>query len=173
MGAAIQAAIVQARYKDQGMEVPKELSERLENVKQVNVNSHSLGTLAFNRQTGKEENFVLIKRNTPIPCSTQQRFVTRGPNQQRVRVRILEGDAPDPAACFEIGQCVITELPPNLPDASPVEVTYSFDANGRIHVHARDVAGGREARTQIERATGLKEMEVGKLAGVVSDLSVE
>jgi molecular chaperone DnaK len=90
-----------------------------------------------------------------------------------VRVRILEGDAPEPAACYEIGQCVITDLPPNLPDRSPVEVTYSFDANGRIEVHARDVTGGREARTEIERASGLKPVEVSQLAGVVSDLSVE
>jgi molecular chaperone DnaK len=173
MGAAIQAAILQARHRDTGMAVPKELSERLENVKQVNVNSHSLGILALDPQTGKDSNFVLIRRNTPIPCSYQQRFVTRGPNQQRVRVRILEGDAPDPTACYEIGQCIITDLPPNLPDRSPVEVTYSFDANGRIEVHAKDVTGGREARTEIERATGLRPVEVNSLAGVVSDLSVE
>jgi molecular chaperone DnaK len=173
MGAAIQAAILQARHKDAAMAVPKELSERLESVKQVNVNSHSLGILVQNPQTRKDENFVLIRRNTPIPCSHQERFVTRGPNQQRIRVRILEGDAPDPATCYELGQCVITDLPPNLPDRSPVEVTYSFDANGRIEVHARDVTGGREARTEIERTTGLKPVEVNQMAGVVSDLSLE
>jgi molecular chaperone DnaK len=115
----------------------------------------------------------MIQRNTPIPCSTKQRFVTRELNQQRVRIRILEGDAPDPDACYEIGQCVITELPPGLPAGSPIEVTYSFDQNGRIQVHACDVTGGREARTEIIRAAGLGQKDVGALTGVVADLAVE
>jgi molecular chaperone DnaK len=173
MGAAIQAAILQARYSDAGMAVPKELSERLENVTQINVNSHSLGILVLDPQTGQDTNVVLIRRNTPIPCSVKQKFVTRGPNQQRIRVRILEGDAPQPDACYEIGQCLITDLPPQLPDRSPVEVTYSFDSNGRIQVHARDLQGGREAHTEIVRTAGLKPTEVDKLSGVVADLSLE
>jgi molecular chaperone DnaK len=172
-GAAIHAAILQAKHHDASANVPKELSERLGAVEQINVNSHSLGTLAFDPTSGKEINAVLIHRNTAIPCEAKRQFVTRGPNQQRVRIRILEGDAPDPEACYEIGQCVITELPPNLPDRSPVEVTYSFDVNGRIQVHARDVKGGREARTEILRTAGLKPVEVSSLAGVVSELSVE
>ena len=64
-------------------------------------------------------------------------------------------------------------LPPNLPDRSPVEVTYSFDVNGRIQVHARDLTGGREARTEILRTSGLKQMDVDKLSNVVADLAVE
>ena len=173
MGAAIQAAILQARHRDTGMAVPQELSERLEKVTQINVNSHSLGILALNPETGRDTNVVLIRRNTPIPCSVKQKFVTRGPNQQRIRVRILEGDAPEPEACYEIGQCLITDLPPNLPDRSPVEVTYSFDSNGRIQVHACDLTGGREAHTEIVRASGLKPLEVDKLSGVVADLSLD
>ncbi len=173
MGAAIHAAILQAKHHDASISVPKELSDRLENVQQINVNSHSLGTLARDTQSGKDLNVVMIRRNSAIPCSASQKFVTRGPNQQRIRVRILEGDAPDPEACFEIGQCIITELPPNLPDRSPVEVTYSFDVNGRIQVHARELTGGREARTEIERTSGLKQVDVESLAGVVAELAVE
>jgi molecular chaperone DnaK len=172
MGAAIHAAILQAKHHDAGISVPKELSERLEAVQQINVNSHSLGTLARNAE-GRDVNVVMIQRNTAIPCEVKQKFTTRGPNQERIRVRILEGDAPDPDACYEIGQCVITDLPPNLPDRSPVELTYSFDVNGRIQVHARDLTGGREARTEIVRTSGLKPLEVDKLSNVVADLAVE
>ncbi len=172
-GAAIHAAILQAKHHDVSATVPKELAERLESVQQINVNSHSLGILARDPKSGRDINSVMIQRNTAIPCSTQQRFVTREANQQRVRIRILEGDAPEPEACYEIGQCVISELPPNLPERSPIEVTYSFDVNGRIEVHARDVTGGREARTEIVRSSGLKPMDVNQLAGVVAELSVE
>jgi molecular chaperone DnaK len=172
-GAAIHAAILQAKHHDPSSSVTQEIAVRLESVEQINVNSHSLGILAQDPRTGRETNTIMIRRNTAIPCSVKQRFVTRSANQERIRIRILEGDAPEPEACYEIGQCVITDLPLNMPASSPVEVSYSFDVNGRIQVHARELAGGREARTEIVRASGLKAGEVESMAGVVSDLRVE
>lgn len=172
-GAAIHASILLAKHHGEAVTVPQELAERLQAIEQTNVNSHSLGVLARDPKSGRDLNAVIIPRNTPIPSSETQRFVTRETGQHRVRVRILEGDAPDPEACYEIGQCVITGLPSGLPAGSPIEITYSFDVNGCIQVRARDMTGGREAKTEILRRSGLDETQVGKLTGVVSDLQME
>ncbi len=75
----------------------------------------------------------------------QQTFATSEPNQQRVTIKVIEGDAPDPAACSLLGKCRITGLPKDLPKGSPIEVTYAFDASGRIAVKAKDKTGGKEA----------------------------
>lgn len=173
-GAAIHAAILEAKYRDaEGSFLPAEVLDRLRAIQQTNVNSHSLGILARDPKTGQDTNTIMIPRNSSIPCSKTQRFVTREDNQERVRVRILEGDAPNPDACYEIGQCLISNLPSGLPAGAPIEVTYSYDVNGCIQVHAKDVTGGREATIEILRAQGMERAEIGKMKGVVSDLAVE
>ena len=65
---------------------------------------------------------------------------------------VLEGDSSDPLACEQIGDFRIYGLPPNLPKGSPVEVSYSYDASGRIGVSARELTGNNEASTEIVRA---------------------
>ena len=69
-------------------------------------------------------------------------------NQQRVSVKVVEGDAPDPAACSLIGKCRVTDLPASLAKGAPIEVTYAFDANGRVTVRAKDLTGGKEAKIE-------------------------
>ena len=97
----------------------------------------------------------MIPRNTAIPFEKTQRFVTTSDNQERIHVYILEGEAPDPAACTSIGDFQIVGLPPNLPKGSPVEVTYRYDANGRIHAAARELTANKAAATEIVRDSGL------------------
>ncbi|HBO42647.1 MAG TPA: heat-shock protein Hsp70, partial [Planctomycetaceae bacterium] len=75
-------------------------------------------------------------------------------------VQVIEGDAPDPRACSLLGKCRITKLPADLPKGSPIEVTYSFNASGRIAVRASDPTGGRVAGIEIDRRGGLNEKEI-------------
>ena len=62
----------------------------------------------------------------------------------------MEGDAPDPAACSQVGNCRITNLPANLAKGTPIEVTYAFDQNGRIRVSAREPSSAVEATIEID-----------------------
>jgi molecular chaperone DnaK len=107
-----------------------------------------------------------------LPVEVRQTFKT---NQvgQRVTIKVTEGDAPDPDACLLIGNCRITDLPPGLPEGSPIEVTYAFDASGRVKVSARDKTGGREATIEIERRGGLNDAQIDAYTSLAGNYQVE
>jgi len=151
----------------------EKLRKKLAAVKQQNVNSHGLGILAANPRSGKEMNHVMIQRNTALPVEVSQTFRTRQEGQQRVSIQVIEGDAPDPRACSLLDKCRITDLPQDLPKGSPIEVTYAFDASGRISVRAKDQTGGKEAAIQIERRGGLDDRQIDVFTKLASDYKVE
>jgi molecular chaperone DnaK len=172
-GAAIHAAILEAKYRGETTELTDRIRKRLSGVKQDEVNSHGLGVAAKNPKSGKVINHIMIPRNTKLPVEAKQSFVTIEPNQQRVTIKVLEGDAPDPAACSLVGNCRITDLPKELPKGSPIEVTYAFDKSGRIRVTARDKTGGKEAAIEIERRSGLNEAQVDALTALAEGYKVD
>jgi molecular chaperone DnaK len=115
----------------------------------------------------------MIPRNSRLPVQITKTFVTSEPNQQRVNIRVLEGDAPDPVACSLVGNCRITGLPANLPKGTPVEVTYAFDENGRIRVSAKEPSSGVAAAIEIERRGGLSAAQVDTFTVLANDYKVE
>lgn len=173
-GAAIHAAILEAR-ESRGIEGLSDLvTARLRSVKTNDVNSHSLGVKVSSPENrAKKINHVMIPRNSSIPFSISQRFVTNSANQKTIHVYILEGDASDPDACTQIGDFRIVDLPPNLPAGSPVEVTYSYDSNGRIHAAAKELTGNRIATTEIVRDSGLTDNNVNDFELLARDYHVE
>ncbi|MEX0716058.1 MAG: Hsp70 family protein [Planctomycetaceae bacterium] len=155
-GAAIHAAILEARATGGESRMAQAIISRLRSVRTADVNSHSLGIkITDPERPARKRNHIMIPRNTPVPASVRQEFATNTDNQERIHVYILEGESADPDACSEIGDFRILGLPPNLPKGSPVEVTYSYDANGRISASARAVEAQKEASTEIVRASGL------------------
>lgn len=172
LGAAIHAAILEAQHRP-GSGMAETVRKMLGAVRQENVNSHGLGIVIKDRATGKKKNHVMIPKNTRLPISTTRVFQTVQDNQHRVNVQVMEGDAPDPAACSFLGNCRISELPETLPKGAPVEVTYAFDTAGRISVTARDKTGGKEAAIEIERKGTLTEDQVDSFAHLASDYKVE
>jgi molecular chaperone DnaK len=102
----------------------------------VDVNAHSLGVIAVNRNPRRHYNSILVPRNTPLPHSGSQRYQTAHEGQRRVAIRLVEGEALDPADCIPLGEFMIEPLPPDLPKGSPVRVNYSYDRSGRIQVEA-------------------------------------
>lgn len=114
-GAAIHAAILEAKYRSERTELSERVRKRLKAVRQDEVNSHGLGIVARHPRTGKKVNHVMIPRNSRLPIEIKRTFYTNKDNQQRVHVRVTEGDAPDPKACSILGECVISDLPPKLP----------------------------------------------------------
>lgn len=160
-GAAIHAAILQARYGDKGNPVTEAVQKRLNAVRTSDVNSHSLGIkITDPKDRSRKINHIMIPKNTPVPHSVSQRFGTNSDNQQRIHVEVLEGDAIDPSACEMIGDFRVFNLPANLPKGSPLEITYSYDANGRFSAKARELTGNNEASTEIVRAGGMSESQV-------------
>ncbi len=171
-GAAIHAAILEAKYHG-GSEISEKVRKMLSAVKQENVNSHGLGIVATNPRSGRAVNHVMIPRNSRLPIQVSQVFKTNRDGQERVAVQVLEGDAPDPTACSLLGKCRITGLPTDLPKGAPVEVTYAFDASGRIAVTARDKTAGKEAAISIQRRGGLNDDQVDVYSQLASEYQVD
>ncbi|MCA9031903.1 MAG: Hsp70 family protein, partial [Planctomycetaceae bacterium] len=173
-GAAIHAAILEARATGGNTRMGQAVVKRLQSVQASDVNSHSLGVKITdpNNRTRKI-NHIMIPKNTSIPFKTTQRFVTNSPNQQRVHVCILEGDALDPDACTTIGDFRVVGLPPNLPAGSPIEITYEYDKNGRFAAHARELVGNTEAKTEIVRDSGLTDADTDAFENLARDYKVE
>jgi molecular chaperone DnaK len=137
-GAALYAAWLKAKQSADGRLAPLEIG---------NVNAHSLGVEGIDQQTLLKRNVVLIPRNTPLPTKRTERFATRSENQRSIALQILEGESSSPEDCSALGRTVIRDLPPGLPRNWPVEVTFEYAANGRLHVAAE--VPGTERRTQV------------------------
>jgi molecular chaperone DnaK len=171
-GAAIHAAILEAKHRGNS-ELADRVRKHLSGIKQENVNSHGLGVIVRHPRKAKYINHVMIPRNTKLPVETRQIFKTGHENQERINVKVTEGDAPDPAAVQLIGNCYVHDLPEGTPEGSPVEVTYAFDTSGRVHVKARDLTSGREAAIQIDRTGGLSEDQVDAYSRLAAEYKVE
>jgi molecular chaperone DnaK len=173
-GAAIHAAILEARENRGSTSLAQTVINRLKSVQTSDINSHSLGVKVSDPASrDRKVNHIMIPRNTPIPFSVTQKFVTNTPNQRTIHVYILEGDARDPDACTQIGDFRVVDLPPNLPAGSPVEVTYSYDANGRIHAEALELSGRTRANAEIVRDMGLTENNVDAFEVLAREYRVE
>jgi molecular chaperone DnaK len=173
-GAAIHAAILEARLTDGQSKLGQTVANRLRSVKATDVNSHSLGVEISNpADRTRKVNHIMIPKNSTIPYSISQRFVTNVANQQRVHVKLLQGEASDVSACTLIGDFRITDLPANLPAGSPVELTYRYDSTGRIVAEAKELTGGRGARAEIVRDSGLTDTNVDAFEVLAKDYTVE
>jgi molecular chaperone DnaK len=165
-GAALHAGIVVSRNPS----APDAVAD-LADVVEVNVTAHSLGVAV--RQDGRRVNDILIAKNTQLPAAAARVYRTAQPDQRRVRVSILQGEAHQAEACIQIGECWIDELPAGLPRGAPVEVRCGCGSNGLIEVLATDLTSGRAARARIERAGGLSDDEVEREAAWVRQLRIQ
>jgi molecular chaperone DnaK len=172
-GAAIHAAILEAKFRGESSELAERVRKLLRTVKQEDVNSHGLGVLARHPKTKKMVNHVMIPRNSRLPAEVKRTFATSEPNQKRVNIRVIEGDAPDPDACSLLGNFRITGLPENLPQGAPIEVTYAFDESGRVRVSAQDKTGGKEAAIEIERKGGLNDTQLTAFTSLADSYRVD
>ncbi|RMG33815.1 MAG: Hsp70 family protein, partial [Planctomycetota bacterium] len=126
-------------------------SERLRQFSHTSVNARALGILV--RDTDRNVRFphYLIPANTPLPAAVTERFGTVVPNQRRVNLQIIESDPHEPSGYARVGQCVIDELPPELPEGSEIAVTIRYDEQALVHVEAQDVVSGKIASVDIDR----------------------
>lgn len=105
----------------------------------------------------------LIERNTTIPVSKKEIFSTAEDNQTAVTVHVLQGEREMAAGNRTLGRFNLEGLPPAPRGLPQIEVTFDIDADGILHVSARDSATNKEQRIRIEASSGLNETEVNRM----------
>ena len=106
---------------------------------------------------------VLIPRNTTITTKKTEIFSTAEDNQTTVEIHVLQGEREMAANNRTIGKFQLTGIPPAPRGVPQVEVTFDIDANGILHVSAKDKATGKEQKIRIEASSGLSDNEIDKM----------
>merc|ERR1712176_43820 len=105
----------------------------------------------------------LIEANTTIPTKKSQVFSTAVDNQPAVDIHVLQGERPMAKDNKTIGRFQLTDIPPAPRGVPKIEVTFDIDANGILHVSAKDQGTGKEQKIKIEASSGLTEQEIDKM----------
>ncbi|MFD3002365.1 molecular chaperone DnaK [Pontibacter toksunensis] len=105
----------------------------------------------------------LIESNTTIPTKKSETFSTASDNQPSVEIHVLQGERPMARDNRTIGRFHLADIPPAPRGVPQIEVTFDIDANGILHVTAKDKATGKEQKIRIEASSGLSEQEIEKM----------
>jgi molecular chaperone DnaK len=105
----------------------------------------------------------LIESNTTIPTRKTEVFTTAADNQPSVEIHILQGERPMANGNKTIGRFHLDGIPPSPRGIPQIEVTFDIDANGILHVSAKDRGTGKEQRIRIEASSGLSDDEIRKM----------
>ena len=105
----------------------------------------------------------LIQKNTTVPTKASQVFSTAEDNQSAVTIHVLQGERDMASGNKSLGQFNLTELPTAPRGMPQIEVTFDIDANGILHVSAKDKATGKENKIKIQASSGLNEEEIKRM----------
>jgi molecular chaperone DnaK len=105
----------------------------------------------------------LVERNTTIPTQKKQVFSTAADNQPAVTIRVLQGERNMANDNKEIGRFDLTDIPPAPRGVPQIEVSFDIDADGILHVSAKDMASGKHQKIRIEAQSGLTEQDIERM----------
>ena len=143
IGAAIQGGVLQGDVKD---------------VLLLDVTPLSLGIETLGGVTTK-----LIEKNTTVPTKKSQIFSTAADNQPAVSIHVLQGEREMAADNKTIGRFELSSIPPAPRGVPQIEVTFDLDANGILHVSAKDLGTGKEQSIKITASSGLTDAEIERM----------
>ncbi len=106
---------------------------------------------------------AMIPSNTTIPTKKTEVFSTASDNQPGVEIHVLQGERPMAAQNKSLGRFNLTDIPPAQRGVPQIEVTFDIDANGMLHVSAKDKGTGKEQKIKIEAGSGLSKEEVERM----------
>jgi len=176
LGAAVHAGLTKLRENPN--EVGAAITGALSDVKLKDVCNHSYGTLCapIDEDTGKRvlANQIILKKNTPLPCSATQKFYTMTDGQTKLEATITQGEDSDPAYVNVIATHKF-ELPPGRAAQRPIEVTYSYDVNQRMHCKFEDLDSGSvlEAEFSLNDQGDIQGCDIKEKTQELSDFKVE
>jgi len=116
---------------------------------------------------------VLISRNTTIPSKKSEIFSTAADNQTAVSIHVLQGERPLARDNRTLGRFDLIGIPPAPRGVPQIEVTFDIDANGIVHVSAKDLGTGKEQRIRIESSSGLSKEEIDRMVKTAEEHSEE
>ncbi len=115
----------------------------------------------------------LVERNTTIPTQKKQVFSTAADNQPAVTIVVLQGERKMASDNKEIGRFDLTEIPPAPRGTPQIEVAFDIDADGILHVSAKDLGSGKEQKIKIEAKSGLSDVEIERMVKDAEDHAEE
>ena len=143
VGAAIQAGVLKGEVKD----------VLLLDVTPLSLGIETLGGVFT----------TMIKRNTTIPTQKTQIFSTAVDNQPSVDIHVLQGERPMAADNKTLGRFELSDIPPAPRGVPQIQVSFDIDANGIVHVSAKDLGTGKEQKIDITSSNGLSDEEIARM----------
>ncbi len=103
---------------------------------------------------------TIIGKNTPVPTERSKVFTTSRDDQEKVKIRVLQGESPKADECESLGEFEFSGFRVGARGEVKIEVTFEIDTDGIVHVRAADLETGKETRTSISLSSGLSEAEI-------------